>query len=297
MGRLVILRDITGQKVVEKEMREQKQLLHDLAEEYRKAKEEAEAANMAKSTFLANMSHELRTPLNAIIGYSEMLQEDTDLGEYESLPTDLKRIEQSGRHLLGLINDILDLSKIEAGKMQLHLEQFSVAGIIQEVSETVRLLVAQNNNTLTTHTDGVGDIVADMTKFRQVLFNLLSNAARFTESGDIILKATRETAVSPPTLTIQVSDTGIGLTPEQIEKLFQPFVQGDNSTTRQYGGTGLGLAISRRFCQMMGGDITVASEPGHGTTFTVHLPIHNTIGDSPSLTGTFIVPPTIKKPS
>jgi PAS domain S-box-containing protein len=297
MGRLVILRDITGQKVVEKELREQKQLLHDLAEEYRKAKEEAEAANMAKSTFLANMSHELRTPLNAIIGYSEMLQEDTDLGEYESLPTDLKRIEQSGRHLLGLINDILDLSKIEAGKMQLHLEQFSVAGIIQEVSETVRLLVAQNNNTLTTHTDGVGDIVADMTKFRQVLFNLLSNAARFTESGDIILKATRETAVSPPTLTIQVSDTGIGLTPEQIEKLFQPFVQGDNSTTRQYGGTGLGLAISRRFCQMMGGDITVASEPGHGTTFTVHLPIHNTIGDSPTLTGTFIVPPTIKKPS
>jgi signal transduction histidine kinase len=129
-----------------------------------------------------------------------------------------------------------------------------------------------------------------MTKFRQVLFNLLSNAARFTESGDIILKATRETAVSPSTLIIQVSDTGIGLTPEQIEKLFQPFVQGDNSTTRQYGGTGLGLAISRRFCQMMGGDITVASEPGHGATFTVHLPIHNTIGDSPTLIGTFIVP-------
>lgn len=294
-GRLIMLRDITGQKVVEKELRDQKQLLQDLAEEYRKAKEEAEAANMAKSAFLANMSHELRTPLNAIIGYSEMLQEDADLGEYETLSTDLKRIEQSGRHLLGLINDILDLSKIEAGKMQLHLEQFSIAKVIEEVADTVRLLVAKNNNTLTLHTEDVGDIIADMIKFRQVLFNLLSNAAKFTESGDILLEATQDKSVSPAILTITVSDTGIGMTPQQIENLFQPFVQGDNSTTRQYGGTGLGLAISRRFCQMMGGDLAVTSESGHGSTFTVHLPIRDTIGDTATITGAFIAPSTANK--
>ncbi len=292
MGRLVILRDITSQKVVEQELRSQKQLLQDLAEEYRKAKEEAETANIAKSIFLANMSHELRTPLNAIIGYSEMLQEDVDAGDYEAMPNDLSRIEQSGRHLLGLINDILDLSKIEAGKMHLHLEKFSVISVIQEVADTVRLLVAQNNNTLTIQTDDdVGEIVADMIKFRQVLFNLLSNAAKFTESGDISLHATQETADFQPTLVMTVNDTGIGMTPEQLAKLFQPFMQGDDSTTRKFGGTGLGLAISRRFCQMMGGDITVTSQPDHGSTFTVYLPIHETIGEKNIITGTFMIPP------
>jgi signal transduction histidine kinase len=220
-----------------------------------------------------------------------MLQEDADLGEYEALPIDLKRIEQSGRHLLGLINDILDLSKIEAGKMQLHLEQFSLSGVIEEVTDTVRLLVAKNNNTLVIQTEEIGEIVADMTKLRQVLFNLLSNAAKFTESGDIVLQARRDTAATPPLLIITVSDSGIGMTPEQMEKLFQPFSQGDNSTTRQYGGTGLGLAISRRFCQMMGGDITAASEPGRGSTFTVWLPIRDAIGDRDIITGTFLVPP------
>ncbi|MCB8944317.1 MAG: PAS domain-containing protein [Ardenticatenaceae bacterium] len=294
MGRLVILRDITTQKVVEQELRDQKQLLQDLAEEYRKAKEEAEAANMAKSTFLANMSHELRTPLNAIIGYSEMLQEDADMGEYEAMPSDLKRIEQSGRHLLGLINDILDLSKIEAGKMQLHLERFSARGLIDEVADTVRLLIAHNNNTLTIEAEDVGEIIADMTKFRQVLFNLLSNAAKFTESGDITLRMTEATVKSQPTLLIQVSDTGIGMSQEQIVRLFQPFVQGDNSTTRKYGGTGLGLVISRRFCQMMGGDITVTSEPGKGSIFTVSLPLRDSIGDKSTITGTFLTPPMPK---
>ena len=291
MGRLVILRDITSQKVVEQELRSQKQLLQDLAEEYRKAKEEAETANIAKSIFLANMSHELRTPLNAIIGYSEMLQEDVEAGEYQAMPSDLTRIEQSGRHLLGLINDILDLSKIEAGKMHLHLEKFSVMPVIKEVTDTVRLLVAQNNNTLTIQADDVGEIVADMTKFRQVLFNLLSNAAKFTEDGDISLQVARKTADFQPTLVMTVNDTGIGMTPEQLGKLFQPFMQGDDSTTRKFGGTGLGLAISRRFCQMMGGDITVTSQPGHGSTFTVYLPIHETIGEKNIITGTFMIPP------
>ena len=291
MGRLVILRDITAQKVVEQELRNQKQLLHDLAEEYRKAKEEAETANIAKSIFLANMSHELRTPLNAIIGYSEMLQEDANAGEYEALPNDLSRIEQSGRHLLGLINDILDLSKIEAGKMHLHLEQFPVMAVVKEVADTVRLLIAHNNNRLTIQTNDVGEIVADMTKLRQVLFNLLSNAAKFTERGDIILRVTQQTADSQPTLIIEVHDTGIGMTSEQIAKLFQPFMQGDDSTTRKFGGTGLGLAISRRFCQMMGGDITVTSQPGFGSTFTIHLPIQTTVGEKNTITGTFMIPP------
>ena len=290
-GRLVILRDVTPQKLVEQELRQQKQLLQELAENYRLAKEEAEAANMAKSTFLANMSHELRTPLNAIIGYSEMLQEDVEEGAYEALPGDLNRIEQSGRHLLGLINDILDLSKIEAGKMHLHLEQFSIVGIIQEVADTTHILIAQNNNSLTIEADDVGDIIADMTKLRQVLFNLLSNAAKFTENGHIIVKATRQTADAQPSLVIEVSDTGIGMSEEQIDRLFQPFVQGDNSTTRKYGGTGLGLVISRRFCQMMGGDIIVNSEPGNGSTFTIYLPIQDSIGEKNVITGTFLMPP------
>jgi PAS domain S-box-containing protein len=277
-GRLVILRDITAQKLVEKELRQQKQLLQDLAEEYRKAKEDAEAANTAKSAFLANMSHELRTPLNAIIGYSEMLQEDAEIEDYETLPTDLQRIEQSGRHLLGLINDILDLSKIEAGKMQMHFETFSVNPVIEDVAEMVRLLVAQNNNTLALAVNAdVTTITADLIKFRQVLYNLLSNAAKFTESGDIQLTAVHETINDHDWLTIRVADTGIGMTDEQIGRLFQPFVQGDNSTTRKYGGTGLGLAISRHFCHMMGGDIAVESEPGRGSIFTIHLPFQQKI--------------------
>jgi PAS domain S-box-containing protein len=277
-GRLVILRDITAQKLVEKELRQQKQLLQDLAEEYRKAKEDAEAANTAKSAFLANMSHELRTPLNAIIGYSEMLQEDAEIEDYETLPTDLQRIEQSGRHLLGLINDILDLSKIEAGKMQMHFETFSVNPVIEDVAEMVRLLVAQNNNTLALAVNAdVTTITADLIKFRQVLYNLLSNAAKFTESGDIQLTAVHETINDHDWLTIRVADTGIGMTDEQIGRLFQPFVQGDNSTTRKYGGTGLGLAISRHFCHMMGGDIAVDSEPGRGSIFTIHLPFQQKI--------------------
>ena len=264
----------------------------------RKNKEAAEEANRAKSQFLANMSHELRTPLNAIIGYSEMLQEDAeDLG-YEDFVPDLGKIRSAGKHLLALINDILDISKIEAGKMELYPETFDVAQLLFEVENTIRPLVEKNGNTLKIHSpQHLGSINADLTKLRQALFNLLSNAAKFTEQGTITLtvETTPATSVSPSSLGSQweadfaaseqtsatqpnwivfrVSDTGIGMTLEQMEKVFQAFTQADASTTRKYGGTGLGLAITRHFCQMMGGDITVSSDVGQGSTFTIRLPV------------------------
>ncbi|GIX49353.1 MAG: hypothetical protein KatS3mg131_3564 [Candidatus Tectimicrobiota bacterium] len=237
------------------------------------AKEAAEAASQAKSTFLANMSHELRTPLNAIIGYSEMLQEEAaELGHAHFVP-DLQRIHAAGKHLLALINDVLDLAKIEAGKMDLFLERFDVAAVLQEVVATVRPLVEQNANTLVVQADGeLGTMQADLTKVRQVLFNLLSNACKFTTQGTITLAAARRAAAGTDWLTFRVADTGIGIAPEQLDRLFQAFSQADASTTRRYGGTGLGLAISQRFCQLMGGAITVTSTPGQGSTFTVRLP-------------------------
>jgi PAS domain S-box-containing protein len=248
------------------------------------AKRAAEEANAAKSNFLANMSHELRTPLNAIIGYSEMLEEELeDLGQAELVP-DLKKIHSAGRHLLSLINDILDISKIEAGRMELFLETFDVAGMLGDVTGTVAPLMDRNGNVLKMEMgEGLGGIHADLTKLRQVLFNLLSNAAKFTEKGTITLAVTRRSCADGDWLTLKVSDTGIGMTPEQLGRMFQAFTQADSSTTRKYGGTGLGLVISRTFCRMMGGDITVDSVHGEGTVFTVQLPA--TVSQTPPAGG------------
>ncbi len=228
----------------------------------------AETASNAKSQFLANMSHELRTPLNAIIGYSEMLQEEADdLGTPEIKP-DLQKINGAGKHLLGLINDILDLSKIEAGKMTLYLETFDVRAVLDEVAAMVQPLIAKNANQLTLEiSPEIGSMRADVTKVRQTLFNLLSNASKFTDKGTIILRARREGG----NMVFDVIDSGIGMTPEQVSRLFQAFAQADASTSRKYGGTGLGLALSRKFCQLMGGDMSVASEHGKGSTFTATI--------------------------
>ena len=228
-------------------------------------------ASQHKSQFLANMSHELRTPLNAIIGVSEMLREDVEAAQQDTEPLD--RVLGAGRHLLALINDILDLSKIEAGRMELQLEDFALAPLIEGVVKTVEPLAAKNGNQLVVLCDrAIGSLHADSMRLRQALLNLMSNANKFTERGTINIDARQEQVNGRDWVTIAVADTGIGMTPEQMVKLFQEFSQADASTTRKYGGTGLGLAISKRFCQMMGGDITVESELGKGSVFTVRLP-------------------------
>jgi GAF domain-containing protein/DNA-binding response OmpR family regulator/CHASE3 domain sensor protein/anti-sigma regulatory factor (Ser/Thr protein kinase) len=226
-----------------------------------------------KSEFLANMSHELRTPLNAIIGYSEMLQEDAaDLGA-EQLTDDLRKINAAGKHLLELINAVLDLSKIEAGKMELYLETFDVAGLVRDIAAVIQPLAVRNANRLDVRCpDDIGAMHTDLTKVRQALFNLLSNACKFTEKGTVALSVARQATDGQDWLTFSVTDTGIGMTPDQLAKLFEAFTQADAATTRRYGGTGLGLALSRRLCRMMGGDVTVESEPNRGSTFTIRLP-------------------------
>ena len=273
---------IQGYVCVAQDLTERKQR----EDELREAKDAAEQSSRAKSSFLANMSHELRTPLNAIIGYSEMLQEDASDQGNDEFVTDLGQIHGSGKHLLSLINDILDLSKIEAGRMELYIERFEAGALVEEVVATVEPLVKQSNNVLELEiSDGVGQMVTDQTKLRQNLMNLLSNAAKFTTGGNIYIKVERQSENEKEWIVFQITDTGVGMTEEQMSNVFQAFAQADLSTTRKFGGTGLGLAITRHFCQMMGGEILLRSEPEKGSTFTMRLPAEaGSVSSSPSST-------------
>lgn len=259
LGGVVVLSDIDARKKSE-------QILAA-------AKLAAEEANLAKSTFIANMSHELRTPLSAIIGYSEMMLEESEDGATgPDLAADLQKIESNARHLLGLINDVLDLSKIESGKMEVFAEPFDVAAMVGEVASVVEGLVGKKGNSLEVRLGaGLETMMSDVTKIRQILLNLLSNAAKFTENGAIVLAASRDER-DADSVVFSVSDTGLGMSAEQIAKLFQRFSQADSSTTRRFGGTGLGLSLTKAFADILGGRVSVESEPGRGTTFTVVLP-------------------------
>jgi signal transduction histidine kinase/DNA-binding NarL/FixJ family response regulator len=264
----------TRTQELEEEISHRKQAQEDLL----KAKHVAEEASRAKSTFLANMSHELRTPLNAIIGYSEMLEEEAQDSATVETVQDLQKIKSAGKHLLALINDVLDLSKIEAGKMSLHLETFEVSGMIEEIVTTLQPAVRKNSNTLRVRlADEVGMMRADITKVRQILFNLLSNACKFTDHGTISVDVDQSTEEGLDWLRFRVTDTGIGISAKQKENLFQEFAQADTSIARKYGGTGLGLAITHRFVQLMKGRIGVESQLGGGSSFTVHVPAQATL--------------------
>ncbi|WP_158542501.1 sensor histidine kinase [Lujinxingia litoralis] len=275
-GVVLILRDITERKEADQALRDARDLAID--------------ANLAKSTFLANMSHELRTPLNAVIGYSEMIMEEiqlmgsedalSDRERVEAFIPDLRRIRTAGKHLLMLISDILDLSKIEAGKMTTHPETFNTAALLTEICDTARPLAAKNLNTLhADFPDDLGTMHSDPTRVRQILFNLLSNASKFTHEGHIYLRATR--CDDNRHIRFEVKDTGIGMDAEQLHRVFDPFTQADTSTTRKFGGTGLGLTITRHFCELLGGDIVMTSAPGEGTQVSVRLALDLT--PSPNL--------------
>lgn len=251
--------------------------LSQAIDQVQRAKENADQANAAKGMFLANMSHELRTPLNAIIGYSDMLSEEIkEDGNVagEVLAPDIAKIAVAGKHLSTLIDNVLDLSKVESGKMQVNNEWFDATELIGEVVSTISPLADQNNNTIVLALlDELAPLYADATKFRQLFFNLLSNACKFTNTGRITISSSLIDRAGLGFVQFSVNDTGIGMNEEQCEKVFESFVQADQSTTKKYGGTGLGLAISRQFCQLMGGDIRVQSEPDVGTTFYIDLPL------------------------
>jgi len=264
-------KEVSERKTAAQQVRQQRDALQQLTRELTVARDQAYEANYAKSAFLANMSHELRTPLNAVIGYSELLiDEARDKHALQAIP-DLEKICQAGKHLLTLINEVLDISKIEAGKMQLLLENFDIRAMIDEVSSMIKPLVSRNRNSFHVEcADDLGSMYADITRVRQILFNMLSNACKFTHEGRIILQVEKS---ADRFIHFKVMDTGIGIDEHDTEKLFSEFVQADNSTTRQYGGTGLGLAICRRLSRLMGGDIIVTSSAGKGATFVASIPI------------------------
>ena len=263
-----------AEKVIIEQANERESHLHiieGINKDLQLARDEAMKANSTKSKFLANMSHELRTPLNAIIGYSEILEEDLEELSLDKFIPDLQRINGAGQHLLKLIDGVLDLSKVEAGKMELYVETIDIASVINDVVTTLEPSANKNGNKLSIKHEGkLGEMSTDVTKLRQLLFNIAGNALKFTQDGEITITVKPERELG--FIEFRVSDTGIGMTKDQIEKLFQPFTQADVTTTRKYGGTGLGLTISLHFCEMMGGSIDVESEPGKGTVFIIHLP-------------------------